>query len=85
MWGTPGAGSVVFLSTRGLYSPALLVHLRCVILMDGLCFSLSCFGEYLVMYVDTGAGPAPGWDNLHVGAVSRHRLDSLNSSNDLLK
>ena len=29
--------------------------------------------------------PAPGWDNLHVGAVSRHRLDSLNASNDLFK
>ena len=28
--------------------------------------------------------PAPGRDNLHVGAVSRHRLDSLNSSNELV-
>ena len=25
------------------------------------------------------------WDNLHVGAVSRHKLDSLNTSNDLFK
>ena len=29
--------------------------------------------------------PALGQENLHVGAVSRHRLDSLNTSNDLLK
>ena len=30
--------------------------------------------------------PASRWYNLHhVGAVSRHRLDSLNTSNDLLK
>ena len=29
--------------------------------------------------------PAPGWDNLHVGAVSRHRLDSLDTSNGLFK
>ena len=30
---------------------------------------------------------ASGWENLHVGAVSRHisRLDSLNTSNDLFK
>ena len=29
--------------------------------------------------------PVPGWGNLHVGAVSRHKLDSLNTSNELLK
>ena len=34
---------------------------------------------------DGKQGPASGWDNLHVGAVPRHRLDSLNTSNDLLK
>ena len=26
--------------------------------------------------------PGPGWHNLHVGVVSRHRLDSLDASND---
>ena len=36
------------------------------------------------MYADTGAGTGAGWDNLHVGAVCRHRLDSLNTSNDSL-
>ena len=30
-------------------------------------------------------GPAPGWYNLHGGAVSRHRLDSPNASNNLPK
>ena len=29
--------------------------------------------------------PAPGWDNLHVDAVSRHSLDRFNMSNDFKK
>ena len=37
------------------------------------------------MYVDTGAETGSGVDNLHVGTASRHRLDSLNTSNDSLK
>ena len=36
------------------------------------------------MYLGRGAETGSGWDNLHVGAVSRHRLDSLNTSTELL-
>ena len=32
---------------------------------------------------DRGAETPPGWDNLHVGVVTRHRLDSRKTSNDL--
>ena len=46
-------------------------------LMD---LAISCTSLYL-----TEQRPAPGWDNLHVGAVSHDRLDSLSTSNGLLK
>ena len=39
----------------------------------------------VISYISRGCWeqrPTPEWYNLHVGAVSRHRLDSLNASND---
>ena len=36
-------------------------------------------------YRGRGAETGLGWENLHVGVVSRHRLNSLNVSNDLPK
>ena len=38
----------------------------------------------LIRYRRMGSRDRLRWDNLHVGVLSRHRLDSLNTSNDLL-
>ena len=47
------------------------------------CFSFLLVRGYLVFYVDRGAETG-WWGNLYIGAVSPHRLDSLNTSNHLL-